>query len=405
MAIGSILTLAAPAINSALNAAFFPDEEIVQTPTHTPDTAPDTVQLSDEAKVMAETTAKLLATSVPPAPTPTEAVVSPDHSDDQLVVSDAAQLMLDDSPVMETDTATIPALALNPSEIQSITVFDGEPQTAADRHALFQPLRPLSQLPIFRAPALSATLFASARRIVEHDHGDEPPHHDHENDPASAGISEHALLPDLQAWTPYTQNASVTRDRDTGKKLLSFGTTIANKGIGPMELDIGGTAADERRPAFQVIKNDDGTETRIPVGEFYWHNAPGHNHYHFDEFAQYRLREIGEDGQPSDIAAEGHKAGFCLMDSLQSHPDTKNSSVVPQFRGTSCSEGKKMGISPGWADHYAARQGLQLLDGQFIEIDDVSPGEYYLEITVDPVNRLIESNQDNNSAFVKVKIN
>ena len=400
MVFGSITALAAPAINIALNAAFFPNEEIVQTPTHAPATAPDTVQLSDEAQQMVEA----IEEEPSEIPTPSIPVVSSNNRGDQLFVSAAAQQMLDDSALMETGTANTSASIPNPDEIQSITVFDGEPETAADRRALFQPLRPLSQLPIFRAPILSATSFGAASRVVEHDHGEEPPHHDHEGDPAAAGISEHALLPDLQPWTPYTQNARVIQDRDSGKKLLSFGTTIANKGKGAMELDIGGTKADERRPAFQIIKNDDGTETRIPVGDFYWHDAPGHNHYHFDEFAQYQLREIEEDGKAGAIAAEGHKAGFCLMDSLQSHPDTPNSKVTPNFRGTSCSEGKKMGISPGWADHYAARQGLQLLDGQFIEIDDVPPGEYYLEIITDPANRLVESNQENNHAFVKVKI-
>ncbi|MDP6357594.1 MAG: lysyl oxidase family protein [Planctomycetota bacterium] len=391
MSIGSITALAAPAISGAMNAASFPAEDSL--PEHAP-ASPDSVQLSDEAQQMAEPYDDTPAVTAPETDTSS-------FSDDPVEVSVAGQEMLDASANSETET---PAEAvLNPDEIQSITVFNGEPESTADRHALFQPLRPLSELPIFSA--FSTPSLGPAHGAVEHDHGEEPPHHDHEHDPAAtAAINEHTQLPDLVPWTPYTQNARVVQDRESGKKLLSFGTTITNKGRGAMELDIGGTKEDERRPAFQLIQNDDGTEARIPVGEFYWHDAPGHNHYHFDEFALYRLREIGEDGQPGGIAAEGHKAGFCLMDSIQSHPDTPNSSVVPHFRGTSCAEGKKMGISPGWADHYPARQGLQLLDGQFIEIDDVEPGEYYLEIMTDPINRLVETNQENNDAFVKVKI-
>ncbi len=217
-------------------------------------------------------------------------------------------------------------------------------------------------------------------------------------------ITEEAQLPDLIPWMHYSKNARVRVDRQTGERILNFAGTTSNLGDGPLRMGIGGTPEEDYRPAHQIIENADGSTSDPLVGSFYWHAAPGHNHYHFDDFVEYRLREINEDGSPGDIVGTSHKAGFCLMDSLVRDSDHPNAPLTPRFRGLNCYKGIEQGISPGWADHYPARQGLETLDGQSINIEGLPSGEYFLEIAADPNDVIHESDETNNVGRVKVTI-
>jgi hypothetical protein len=57
------------------------------------------------------------------------------------------------------------------------------------------------------------------------------------------------------------------------------------------------------------------------------------------------------------------------------------------------------GISVGWVDVYDSTR-----DGQWIDVTDVASGTYWLESTADPLNRLKESNEYNNTTRIRVTI-
>jgi hypothetical protein len=57
------------------------------------------------------------------------------------------------------------------------------------------------------------------------------------------------------------------------------------------------------------------------------------------------------------------------------------------------------GISVGWADIYGSE-----LDDQWIDVQGVPPGEYWLETVIDPDQRLVESNESNNVVRNRVVI-
>ena len=59
----------------------------------------------------------------------------------------------------------------------------------------------------------------------------------------------------------------------------------------------------------------------------------------------------------------------------------------------------KQGISVGWADVYD--KGL---DGQTIDITGVPTGKYWLSVTADPLNRLVESNENNNTTCIAIDL-
>lgn len=92
-----------------------------------------------------------------------------------------------------------------------------------------------------------------------------------------------------------------------------------------------------------------------------FHYSECHDHWHFDEFARYELR----DGD--SVIATGHKQAFCLLDT--------NSWAWPlQVGQFDCSN---QGVSRGFSDFYEA--GLPC---QWVDVTDTPPGEYVLRISL-----------------------
>ena len=120
-----------------------------------------------------------------------------------------------------------------------------------------------------------------------------------------------------------------------------------------------------------------------------FHYSACHDHYHFDEFARYELR----DG--ADVIATGHKQAFCLLDTTSwAWP-----LALPQF---DCAN---QGISRGFSDFYES--GLPC---QWIDVTDTPPGDYTLRITLNQprpghaLPMLIERDSTNDMAEVPIAI-
>lgn len=111
-----------------------------------------------------------------------------------------------------------------------------------------------------------------------------------------------------------------------------------------------------------------------------------HGHYHFLDYASYRLLDA-----KGEVAATGHKQSFALID-FEKFFDDAGPGQYPLPDGT-------QGITAGWADIYGA-----YLDCQWVDITGVTPGEYTLEVHVNPELRLEEASYDNNIALISVTI-
>lgn len=108
-----------------------------------------------------------------------------------------------------------------------------------------------------------------------------------------------------------------------------------------------------------------------------------HAHYHLDNFADYALI----DGEGTVIPA-GHKQAFCLMDA-----EPYDGSGTPAY---TCAN---QGISVGWADTYPAG-----IDCQWIDITDVTPGTYQLQVAIDPTDFMPDKDPSNDTVAVEVVI-
>lgn len=146
------------------------------------------------------------------------------------------------------------------------------------------------------------------------------------------------------------------------RRLLRFNTTTPNYGPGDVFL---------------------GDPRGNPTFEY----SSCHNHYHFKEYADYRLLDMA-----GNIVARGHKQAFCLVD-LWQLPGVRGR-ADPQF--DHCGY---QGISAGWADVY--HRGL---DCQWIDITGVPSGRYVLEVVINPAHVIRENNYSNNTARAEVVI-
>ncbi|XP_058615714.1 lysyl oxidase-like 5a isoform X1 [Onychostoma macrolepis] len=128
----------------------------------------------------------------------------------------------------------------------------------------------------------------------------------------------------------------------------------------------------------QRVKNQ-GTADFLPVKphhQWEWHSC--HQHYHsMDAFSNYDLL----DASTGRKVAEGHKASFCLEDT----------SCDPGVRRRYACTAHIQGLGPGCYDTYHAN-----IDCQWIDITDVSPGDYILKVTVNPGFQVQESDFSNN---------
>jgi len=146
------------------------------------------------------------------------------------------------------------------------------------------------------------------------------------------------------------------------RKLLRFNTTTPN--YGPGDVFLGN-----------------------PVGNPEFVYSSCHRHYHFTEYADYRLLDMG-----GNIVARGHKQAFCLVDLW--HPPGMGGDARPQFPDCGF-----QGISAGWADVY--HRGL---DCQWIDITGVPSGRYVLEVQINPAHVIQEHNYENNVGRAEVTV-
>jgi hypothetical protein len=179
-----------------------------------------------------------------------------------------------------------------------------------------------------------------------------------------AAPTAQAALPDLTMYGPAANPAVIYRTFDSSdctvnegcipagtRRLLIF--TAQTRNVGTVDLVMG-------NPATNSL--------------FVW--DPCHGHYHFNGFAQYRLRDTS-----GTEVARGNKIGFCLEDVLPWDPS------VSQSRKYDCTY---QGIQKGWADVY------EDVPCQWIDISGVPAGNYILEMEVNPDHLIVESDYSNN---------
>jgi hypothetical protein len=187
---------------------------------------------------------------------------------------------------------------------------------------------------------------------------------------------------------------------------LRFGATVWNGGGGPLVVDgfrpaSGGVHDDHQHMiAYQYFFDAAGAQTgHQRIGEFGWHGA-NHQHWHFEDFAGYRLLD-----SQKKLAVRSRKASFCLANTdavdytipnADWHPD--NTDLGSDCGGRDAQSLRQV-LSNGSGDTYH-----QFRAGQAFPIRKLEDGVYYIEVVANPNGIIVESDTTDNSSLRKVRI-
>jgi len=197
----------------------------------------------------------------------------------------------------------------------------------------------------------------------------------------------------LPAWGMSIDDYSVP-----GHDFLDFGATVWDAGPAPMVVEGFRRSGTSLMDAWQTFYRGDKPVARAPVGTLEYDADPGHEHWHFEQFATYRL--LGADKHQ---VVRSEKTGFCLA------PTDAIDLTVPGAvwnpgtlgLGSACGDSSAIWIREalpaGWGDTY-----FQGLPGQSFDITDLPNGTYFIQVQADPTGDIYERSSANDSRLRKV---
>ena len=209
--------------------------------------------------------------------------------------------------------------------------------------------------------------------------------------------TERVLLPDLDQAAP--SKISIVRNGE--RDLLVFASAVDNVGRGPLLVEGSRDRMVDAMEVRQLIRGVDGStsEVRLP-GSLRYVESATHSHWHLEGFERYELLRPDGTRIGRDV-----KTGFCLGDRYErrgwrSEHEPASAVLVGECRkGDPGALRVREGISPGYGDDYDP-----WLEGQYVDVTDVPPGEYVLVHVADPDRLVFEETRRNNTASALVRL-
>ncbi|MGW7339636.1 lysyl oxidase family protein [Streptomyces sp. NPDC054808] len=205
--------------------------------------------------------------------------------------------------------------------------------------------------------------------------------------------------PDLRSLPAYGIVVTDGEKDIPGKDYLAFSANVWNAGPAQLVVDGFRSPGKAKMDAYQYFYDAKGKQVGYtPTGTMEWDPRPGHMHWHFTDFASYRLLKADQ-----KEAVRSGKEAFCLANTDAIDYTVKNANWHPYNTDLSTACGEENSISVrevldvGSGDTYS-----QDLPGQSFDITDVPNGTYYIQVLANPEKRLKETNLNNNSALRKI---
>jgi hypothetical protein len=200
-----------------------------------------------------------------------------------------------------------------------------------------------------------------------------------------------ASLPDLVALPAWNIGVST----DGTKDYLTFSATVWNAGPAPMVVEGFRRSRALTMDAWQYFFRNGVVVGRAPAGTMVYDARPGHEHWHFKQFAAYSL--LAATGKQVMVSG---KEAFCLAptDAIDlTRPDADWNPGATGI-GTACGDRSAIWIretlETGWGDTYS-----QSLPGQALDITNVPNGHYFLAVDANPQGLLQEVTRGNDRAL------
>lgn len=210
--------------------------------------------------------------------------------------------------------------------------------------------------------------------------------------------------PDLRALPAWDIRVSHLNDRGLfvrKRDYLRFSATVWNAGPSRLVVDGFRREKSDVMDAYQYFYDANGVQTGYTkTGTFEWEPKEGHEHWHFRDFAAYRL--LSADG---GRVVRGRKEAFCLANTDQIDLTVEGANPRPENTDLSSSCGESTSVSlrqalePGSGDTYE-----HSLPGQSFDITKIPNGVYRLEVAANPGRRLVETDLTDNVALRRITL-
>lgn len=231
---------------------------------------------------------------------------------------------------------------------------------------------------------------ASGRaQVVRHPLAADPAAPTLRNPPVSA-------LPDLVPLPSWGIRTSHVKKQQ--RDLLDFGATVWVGGHSRLDVQgfkVGNTLT---MKAYQYFWLHGKLIGRTRAGTMGFDNAKGHHHWHFEQFAAYRLL-----GPSKQLVLRSHKQGFCIaptdpVDLLLPGATWQPSEIGLEGEcGSPSALWVREMMPEGWGDTY-----FQSVAGQSFDITHLPNGTYYIEVIANPERVLHETSTGNDVSLRKV---
>jgi hypothetical protein len=222
--------------------------------------------------------------------------------------------------------------------------------------------------------------------------------------PATAAAAP--LLPDLVADPPVGGNVpAVYADPQGDRLLLRLDGFVHNRGPGALEIRGSDPSGDGVMQTVRQRVYDDGggpfTDiAHVPAPSLIYETNDDHEHWHLRHAMRYSLWSADRSAQVGPV----QKVGFCLLDSRRVEADPAAAPVYTEDSDDFCRSGAPgaasvtMGVSAGWRDVYS-----YVLAFQWVDVSDVSPGNYWLRADADPDAVIEEADEVNPGAYSELE--
>jgi hypothetical protein len=204
-----------------------------------------------------------------------------------------------------------------------------------------------------------------------------------------------ATLPNLAALPAWGIRTFV--DRTHHRDELQFSATVWNAGPAQLSVDGFRGSGQDRMTAYQNLYRGGRRVGYRRVGSFEYDPRPGHEHWHFRDFATYRLLRPNR-----SLGVRSGKEAFCLAPTDPVNLAARGATWRPDELGFGDCGGRtslslREALPGGWGDTYE-----QTLPGQSFDITDLPNGTYYIQVKANPVNKLKELSTTNNTSLRKI---
>jgi len=213
---------------------------------------------------------------------------------------------------------------------------------------------------------------------------------------AAAASPDPRTMPDLiplPAW-------GMGIDRQAGRDYLDFGATVWDAGPAPMDVEGFRRPGTNIMDAFQYFFKNGKPVGRARAGTLLYDSRPGHEHWHFQQFARYSLLSSSK-----RQVVRSEKEGFCLAPTDAIDLTVRGALWDPFSIGLQgqCGDASSIwtreSLPSGWGDTY-----FQFLPGQSFDITDLPNGTYYVEVRANPLGAIHETSTANDVRLRKVML-